>query len=208
MWTGYDEGLQTEWRDRFQSLVSGWLDGFTHSTALSKKKKTQNLFLTWHCRGCFHQDIPLAWCSPWLCHGWKSASSGRRTRQEPRSSWPDGHQRSDSCCCWRGRPAGRLASNASDTASWWNPGDQSKTNHPGSGIRESRGGGNSGNVRGAYHVNFRYAVDALNLDVDTNRQRWTYKRSNVVKHQHPPQIVCLHIWQRLCFCRSSGGAMT
>lgn len=37
--TWYDEGLQTEWRDRFQSPVSGWLDGFTHSSALSRKNK-------------------------------------------------------------------------------------------------------------------------------------------------------------------------
>lgn len=36
VWTRYDWRI-TEWRDRFQSLVSDWLDGFTHSSALSKK---------------------------------------------------------------------------------------------------------------------------------------------------------------------------
>lgn len=36
--------------------------------------------------------------------------------------------------------------------------------------KSGRAGGESGNVSGAYHVNFRDAVDALNLDVDTNRK--------------------------------------
>lgn len=99
-----------------------WLTRWFHTLVCSVREI--RLCLTWRCRGCCHQDTPSAWCSPWLCRGWKSAWSGRRTRQEPRSSWPDVRQRCGSCCCWRGRPGGRPASSASGTASWWSPGDK------------------------------------------------------------------------------------
>lgn len=150
-----------------------WLTRWFHTLICSVREIKP--FLTWRCRGCCHQGTPSAWCSPWLCRGWKSAWSGRRTRREPRSSWPDVRQRCGSCCCWRGRPGGRPASSASGTASWWSPGDKPPV------LRNQRHRVDQGHFSATYHVHFRYAVDALNLHVNTNRKSWTYKRSNFVK---------------------------
>lgn len=54
------------------------------------------------------------------------------------------------------------------------------------------------NLKGAYHVYFRNAVNALHLDIDTNRQGWTW--TDVVMDQL--DNICLYICQRLPMCKS------
>lgn len=77
-----------------------------------------HLSCTWRCRGCFRRGRPAAWCSPWWCRGWRSVWSGRRTRQEPRSSSPAVSQTSCSGCYEMETPAARLSSSDAGSVTW------------------------------------------------------------------------------------------
>ena len=87
----------------------------------SKVMVTKMVVLTSGCREHVRLGRPLAWCSPWWCHGWKTSWSGRRTHQAPRSFSPG--DRRMSCSYWWswGMTGAHPSSSVSDTGSWWSP---------------------------------------------------------------------------------------
>lgn len=81
----------------------------------------EGYFLTSDWRGRCHRGTLGAWCSPQLCHGWKTFWSAQRTRQGPRSFWSAAHRKSCFCFCCCGMRAVHPSSSVWDTKSWWSP---------------------------------------------------------------------------------------
>lgn len=132
---------------------------------------------TWRCRGCFHLGTLAAWCSPWLCRGWRSVSSGQRTHQEPRSSLPVGSQTSGSGCYEMGRPSARLSSSDAGTGSWWNPTWQKGLYLI---ILDNTCGCVGIRIHiNSHHVDFGDAVDALHLHINAYGNGRTYKKNSL-----------------------------
>ena len=109
--------------DRYVIFSCGWLFLSVRRVSVAQSLSFIVIFnmFTWDCRGRFRRGKPSAWRYQSSCRGWRSAWSGRRTCQEPRSSSPDDCQRSCSGCWCLGTTAAHPSSSDAGTESWWNP---------------------------------------------------------------------------------------